>query len=128
MKHNVHVEVDGELINPDGKLLLCTFANGGYAGGKYNCAPKFVIDDGLMEVCLVKPVSVFTLLKLIKKYEKGLHLDDKRFEKYISYTQAKNVKIYSKKPFDICIDGEIITGKEFEIEIVEKAIEFAIID
>ena len=71
MKHDVFVEVDGKVINPSGKLLLSTFANGGYAGGKYNCAPNYKIDDGLIEVCLVKPVSVFTLIRLIKAYEKG---------------------------------------------------------
>lgn len=126
MKHNVHVEVDGELINPDGKLLLCTFANGGYAGGKYNCAPKYIIDDGLMEVCLVKPVSVFTLLKLIKKYEKGLHLDDKRFEKIVTYRRAEKVRLYSDKPFDLCVDGEMFIGNDFTLEVSKNAINFAI--
>lgn len=126
MKHNVSVEVDGELINTDGKLLLCTFANGGYAGGKYNCAPNYKIDDGLIEVCLIKPVSVFTLLKLIKKYEKGLHLTDKRFEKIITYRQAKTIKVYSDKEFDVCVDGEMYLGKEFNIEIIEKALNFAL--
>ncbi len=126
MKHSVFVEVDGELINPDGKLLLCTFANGGYAGGKYNCAPKFKIDDGLMEVCLVKPVSVFTLLKLIKKYEKGLHLDDKRFEKIVTYRQAEKVRLYSNKPFDLCVDGEMYIGNDFTLQMAKNAINFAI--
>ena len=128
MHNKITLEADGKILNPSGKMLLTTLANGDFVGGKYKCAPRYKIDDGLMEVCMVSPVSVFTFLKLAKQYEKGRHLDDKRFEKYISYTQAKNVKIYSKKPFDICIDGEIITGKEFEIEIVESAIEFAIID
>ncbi len=126
MKHSIFVEVDGELINPDGKLLLCTFANGGYAGGKYNCAPKYKIDDGLMEVCLVKPVSVFTLIRLIKKYEKGLHLDDKKFEKLLTYRQAKNVHLYSNKEFDICIDGEMYKGKEFNLKVKNKTLKFAI--
>ena len=128
MKHNVHVEVDGEVINPDGKLLLCTFANGGYAGGKYNCAPKFKIDDGLIEVCLIKPVSVFTLVRLIKKYEKGLHLDDKRFEKIVTYRQAKQIRLYSDKEFDLCVDGEMFKGKEFNLKIKNKTLKFAIPD
>lgn len=126
MKHNVFVEVDGEVINPDGKLLLSTFANGGYAGGKYNCAPNYKIDDGLIEVCLVKPVSVLTLVRLIKVYEKGLHLIDNRFEKIVTYRQAEKVKLYSHKEFDLCIDGEMYFGKEFNIEIVKNALNFAI--
>ena len=128
MRNKITLEADGKVLNKDGLMLLTTLANGDYVGGKYQCAPRYKVDDGLMEICLVKPVSVFTFLKLAKQYEKGNHLDDKRFEKYITYTQAKNVKIYSKKPFNICIDGEIINGNEFEIEIIEKAIDFAIID
>lgn len=125
MRNKITVEVDGKVLNPKGKLLLTTLANGDYVGGKYKCAPKYKVDDGLIEVCLVHPVSVFKFLLLKKQYELGNHLNDKRFEKYISYTQAKNVKVYSDKPFDICIDGEIINGTNFEIEILEKAIEFA---
>ena len=126
MKNNITVEVDGEVINPDGKLLLSSVANGGYVGGKYFCAPRFCLDDGLLEFCLVKQVSVFTLLRLIKQYELGKHLDDKRFDKLLVYKRTKKVKLYSDKPFDVCIDGEILNGTEFEIEIMEKAINFAI--
>ena len=128
MHNKISVEADGKVLNPSGKMLLTTLANGDFVGGKYKCAPRYKIDDGLIEVCIVSPVSIFTFLKLAKQYELGNHLSDKRFEKYISYTQAKNIKIYSKKPFDICIDGEIINGKEFEVEIIEKAIDFAILE
>ena len=126
MKHNLKVVVDGEDIHPNGNLLLASFSNGGFAGGKYNCAPRYVLDDGFMEVCHVKPVSVFTLLRLIKKYEKGMHLDDKSFEKFVTYRRAKKVEITSSKPFDICVDGEIFTSEKFVLETIENAINFAI--
>ncbi len=126
MKNYITVEADGEVMNPDGKMLLGGSSNGGYVGGKYFCAPKYVLDDGLLEVCLVKCVSVFTLLRLIKEYERGKHLDDNRFEKLLVYKRAKKVKLYSNKDFDVCIDGEILNGKEFQIEILNKAINFAI--
>ncbi len=128
MNNKITVEADGKVLNPNGKLLLTTLANGDYVGGKYKCAPKYKIDDGLIEVCLVSPVSVFKFLQLKKQYELGNHLNDKRFDKYIKYTQAKNVKVYSDKPFDICIDGEIINGTNFEIEIIPQAIEYAMPD
>ncbi len=128
MKHSVWVEVDGKIINPDGKLLLSSFANGGYAGGKYNCAPNYKIDDGLIEVCLVKPVSIFTLLRLIKKYEKGLHLQDRRFDKIVTYKQCNSVRLYSSKEFDLCVDGEIYRDKEFNLQVIQDAINFAIPD
>lgn len=126
MKNKVSVEVDGELVNTDGYLLLSSFANGGYVGGKYNCAPRYKIDDGLIEVCIVKPVSVFTLLRLIKRYEKGEHLDSPKFKKILKYRQGKKIRIYSDKEFDFCVDGETFLGKEFNLEICPKILNFAI--
>lgn len=124
MKNQITVEVDGKTLNPSGKLLLANCANGAYYGGKYKCAPNYVLDDGLIEVCLVNPVSVPTFLKLVKKYSLGEHLTDKRFEKYIVYLRGKKVKMYSDKPFVVSIDGEIISGKEFTVEILEKSLNF----
>ncbi|MBE5744042.1 MAG: YegS/Rv2252/BmrU family lipid kinase [Clostridiales bacterium] len=126
MLNHITVEVDGEVINPNGTLLLSTFANGGYEGGKYNCAPRFKIDDGLIEVCLVKPISVLKFLSLVKKYEKGEHLDDKKLSNIILYRQAKRIKLTSKKEFLLCVDGEIYSAKEFNLEIIPKALNFAL--
>ena len=124
--NDITVEVNGEVLNPNGKLLLCTLANGAYVGGKYKCAPRYVIDDGLMEICLVKPTNIFNLISLIGVYKKGEHLDNKRISKLLEYRRSSKVKVYSNKDFDVCIDGEIISGKEFEVEILNKAIKFGI--
>ena len=72
LKNNVTIEVDGEVLNENGTLLLASLANGAYVGGKYKCAPNYVIDDGLLEVCLVKPINVFNFLSLIKYTTKAL--------------------------------------------------------
>lgn len=126
MKNKVHIEVDGELLNEDGTLLLASFANGGFAGGKYLCAPRYNLEDGLMEVCCVKPVSVFTFLRLVKKYERGEHIDNPKFAKILKYRRAKKVRLYADKEFDLCVDGELATAKEFVIEVEPKSLNFAL--
>ena len=62
MRNDIKVEVDGELLNNGKKLLLCNVANGGYEGGQYFCAPKYSINDGLIELCYIKTLSIFTFL------------------------------------------------------------------
>ena len=126
MRNKISVEVDGEIINPSGTMLLSSYANGGYVGGKYNCAPRYKVDDGLIEVCLVKPVSIFKFLRLISKYERGEHLDSPKFKKIVTYRQAKKVRIFSDKEFDFCVDGEMYLGKEFILEICPGVLNFAI--
>ena len=125
MKTKGDIFVDGELINYDGEFILGTAANGGYVGGGYNCAPRADVCDGRLEVCIVKPISVPTLARLIGVYKAGKHLEDPKFQKYLSYRRAKHVEVVSKKEFPICLDGEIIYTKHFTAEIESKAIRFA---
>ena len=124
MRHKLTVEVDGKIINGKKNMLLCTLANGHYVGGKYKCAPRSIIDDGLIDVCLVDTISIFTFLKLLKPYMAGRHLD--LGKKYIHYAQGKQIKLSAKKDFDICLDGEIVTGNSFIVDILHKAINFVV--
>ena len=79
-----------------------------------------------MEVCLVKPTNVFRLISLIGVYQKGEHLENKQIADLVTYTRGKTAKVYSDSDFEVCVDGEIITGKNFEVEILHKKIKFGI--
>ena len=105
-------------------MLLCTLGNANYVGGQYKCAPRAVIDDGLIEVCLVDTIGLFTFLSILKSYTEGKHLD--LGKKFIHYAQGKTIKIYADKDFDICLDGEIVNGNNFEVTILNKAINFIV--
>ncbi len=122
----VFIEIDGEVVNPSGKILLSNFANGGYMGGKFFCNPNFVIDDGIIEFTMIKPTNLLNFAYLIKKYERGEHFNSKGFKKLLYYKQVKKARIFADTEFDLCIDGEMLVGKEFNLEVVPKAINFAI--
>jgi diacylglycerol kinase (ATP) len=126
MKNKCTVYVDGEKIN-SGELLLCTIANGSYVGGHFKCAPRAKNNDGLIEVCLARPVSVLTFLRLAGKYREGKHLDDPRFDGMMTYRQGKVVECESPDTkFCISVDGEVINITRFTVEIVPKAIKFVV--
>lgn len=127
MKTHCTVKADGEVLNPKGELLLCTVANGQYVGGSYRCAPHSANDDGLLEVCLVKPVSRIKFLMLMNAYKEGKHLDDPRFQKYIVYRRAKCVEIDAASPvFPCSLDGEVIYGRHICAQVEEKTVRFAV--
>ena len=125
MKSKGKIYADGKLLNESKIFLLCTVANGGYVGGGYNCAPRASVCDGELEVCLVKPLSVFTLARLIGIYKKGGHLDDPKFKKYLTYCRAKKVELITEKPQAVCIDGEIVKTNHFIAEVKSGALNFA---
>ena len=120
------VSVDGELLNPKGKILLCTIANGQYVGGSFRCAPRSVDNDGLLEVCLVHPVSHFTFMKLIKFYTNGEHLGNPKFDKHLEYRRGKRIEIEAPEGFLYSFDGELIRQNRFTVEVVPRAIRFAV--
>lgn len=125
MKNRGEIYADGKKLNENGIYLLCTVANGGYVGGAYNCAPRASVSDGLLEICMVRPLSLFTFVRLIGLYKAGKHLDDPRFEKYIHYCRAKKVEVKSDTPFALCLDGEIVETTHFTAEVMPNALRFA---
>ncbi|MBE6555399.1 MAG: YegS/Rv2252/BmrU family lipid kinase [Ruminococcaceae bacterium] len=125
MKNEFTVSVDGELLT-EGKSLLCTVSNGKYVGGAYCCAPHSVNDDGFLEICLVKPLSYPSFIRLISKYKNGEHLDDPRFKNIITYRRGKSVHVTAPDGFAYTLDGEIVESSDFTINILPHAIRFAV--
>ena len=83
-------------------------------------------DDGLLEVCLVKPVSRLRFLGLIKYYVAGTHLNNPKFKDIVVYRQAKKVRIEAPEGFCVSIDGEIYGSTHIEIENMARQIRFVV--
>ena len=127
MKHgrfnDITVYADGERLN-EKKMLLATLAQGRFVGGTFLCAPKSDNKDGLIDVCVIKTMTLIGLGLFIGPYTKGKHLDKPK--KKIAYRRAKVVKFESPNEIDVCVDGEMIKGKTFEVEVLPKAIKFVV--
>lgn len=123
MKTKCSIIADGETL-VEKHILLGGASNGKYVGGAYKCAPYSDNQDGLLEVCIVKPISIFKFVSLIGKYKDGKHLDDPKLRKIITYKRAKKVIIESDDKFKICLDGEIYKGSRFEIENMKQVLRF----
>ena len=127
MKHgrfnDIVVYADGEQLN-EKQILLCTLAQGQFVGGKFWCAPKSDNTDGLIDVCVLKTMTFLGLGLIIGTYTKGKHLNKKR--KKIVYRRAKEIKIVSPEEIDLCVDGEMIKGKDFTVKVMPKAIKLVL--
>ena len=126
MKNHYTVTADGELLNPEGVSLLCTLGNGQYVGGSFQCAPKAKLDDGLMEVCVVKPVSRFKFVKILPIYTNGQHLDNQSVSDIFIYRQAKRVHVKAAPGFAYSLDGEIIYSDDFIVEVMPNMLNLAV--
>ncbi len=126
MKNRCTVIADGEVLNPEGEILLCTLANGKYVGGGYMCAPRSILDDGLMEVCLVKPASRLFFVKFMNVYKEGRHLEDPRMKPLLVYRRARKVEVKAPEGFKFSVDGEIFSESDFTVEVERAAVRFAV--
>ena len=120
------VTADGELLNPEGVALLCTLSNGRYVGGSFKCAPLAELNDGYMEVCLVKTISRLRFVSLIGVYTKGEHINNDKFKDIIVYRRAKKVEVEAPEGFAFSLDGEIVYTTHFTVEIVPAALRLAV--
>ncbi|MFC5262878.1 diacylglycerol/lipid kinase family protein [Kribbella qitaiheensis] len=66
------VTVDGKVIETDA-MLVAVGTGPTYGGGLQICAGA-EIDDGLLDITIIKPVSRLTLLQLFPKLSKGTHV------------------------------------------------------
>jgi len=124
--NNCYIKADGELLNPDGEFMMCTMANGSFVGGSFNCAPRSIVNDGLIEVTVVKPVELIKVPDFIGKYTNGTFIDDPACQKYVTYRQARKIELDWDKPYDMCIDGELDLDRHFTIENLEGAVKFVV--
>lgn len=122
------LELDGKVIH-NGKLLLTSVANGCYCGGGIKSNPGASINDGLMDVNIVKNVSRFNFITKLPFYMKGTHTKLKNIEKIITTHKCKKLSITPLNgKMRLCTDGEICTIGEITIDIIPSAIRFVIPD
>ncbi len=119
--NRIKVFVDGKRI-ARGAMVLCTVANGMRVGGEFNCAPTARVDDGLMDVCYFRPMSLLRLLMLIPHYRKGDHIGSKVGGRKVLFRQAREVIVSSKDLIDIYLDGEQLQGSYFEMKLLPGAL------
>ncbi len=117
------IRVDGEAFH-DGNMLLCTVTCGEYVGGSYRCAPRTVLDDGMAEICLVKPVSRLRFLNLMNAYKLGNHLTDPRFGPVVQYRRGRVIEVEGAPGFLVSLDGEVISGSHFRAEVIPRRLRF----
>ncbi len=103
--------------------LFCYIGNSRWYGGGYMAAPKAMPNDGLIDVVMVRcDRGRLRLLKLIAPYKKGEHLD----WDITTFKRAKKVKIESRNPAAVNVDGEVDIVTEREFKLLEKAITFVV--
>ena len=120
------LSIDGGEYTEHSPLLLATFSNGRYCGGGFKSSPKARLNNGYIDVCLVKEISRLKFITLVGDYHSGEYLSKDKFKSIIEYFRAKKVSIDFGRPRNICIDGEILEVEKLEMSVLPAALSIII--
>jgi diacylglycerol kinase (ATP) len=115
----VRITMNGEIIEQD--IFLLTIGNGTTCGGGFRLTPHAKLDDRLLDVTIVKPLGIPTLLWHLPKVFLGT-ID--KVTTYARLTRTTKLSVESSHALPVHVDGEIFAGdgKTLEIEIVPAAL------
>ena len=98
--------------------LLAAIANAPSYGGGMKIAPRACLDDGKLDVCVVRAMDKLKLFCLFPTVYFGRHLDFREVE----YAQAPAVKIETERPLDVYADGEYAGQTPVEFGVAPRAL------
>ena len=78
-------------------------------------------DDGALDILVVRGVTYFQFLRLVKKYATGRY---RELMEYLHYYKGDCVTFSDDKEIVAVVDGELISGHEFTIKLSEKKVNF----
>ncbi|MBQ2412787.1 MAG: YegS/Rv2252/BmrU family lipid kinase [Anaerotignum sp.] len=109
-----------------GRFLLCTLANGSFCGGGFCSSPEAALNDGLMDVGIVKMIPRRKFVGILPKYKTGTYLDTKLGKEKVLYGKHEKLELAVAEPIHICIDGEISKFTYLKAEMVHEAFRFIV--
>ena len=109
-----HLELrfDDEFIEQD--CLMLSIGIGPRIGGGFHLTPDALFDDGLLDSCLVNPISRPTMLRLLPDAMRGTHINSQ----HVTMRRSRQIEIKSDIPLPIHVDGEIFAYHEDNVRNV----------
>lgn len=115
---------DGSVISEE--LLLFVAANASFYGGGFKAASEALINDGLIDVIMVKKVPRLKFIMLISDYKKGKIINTNAFKKVGKFLRVKKLSLSSDNEFLVSSDGELSKQKHIDISILKSRVKFSV--
>lgn len=100
--------------------LLCV-CNGRHYGGGFMPVGDAMPDDGVLDMLLVRKVGLFTFLRLVGKYARGLY---REYPELILDYHGREAAFSAREPITVVVDGEVMRDTAFTVRLSEKKVNF----
>lgn len=105
----IQVELDGERI--DGRHLLVVAANGERFANGMRIAPGALVDDGLLDVCVIGDTSLPESIALLARVYRGAHVGQPK----VRMLRARRLVIEQERALPVQLDGELTSADRLEV-------------
>ena len=112
------VSIRGDFGSYTGNIFLVASGNTPDYGGDFKITPNAKIDDGILNICIVKNISKIKALFLLPRVFFGTHV---KHPKAI-YEPSKSLSISSENTISIWADGEYVGTTPATISILPKTL------
>jgi diacylglycerol kinase (ATP) len=105
--------------NQETDCFINTISIGRRFAGGFLLTPKAIANDGLLDVCMIKRLSLPERLSILLKVPKGKHTSDKR----VNYYQTPGIKLEFSEKVPFHVDGELNFAKKFDVKLLPEALQ-----
>lgn len=110
------LRIDGKRVR--GRILMIIIGNSQLYGGVVKMTAHAIVDDGLLDVCVIKGRSMLTApFRLFSVFTRNYNRDPK-----VAYFKAQRIDIQGKKQLPIQIDGDFLGRSPMEFEILPRSL------
>ncbi len=115
-----------ETITFEQEFTLAAFGNGSYYGGGFCPAKESKINDGIIDMCIAKKLTLLQIPGIIGKYSKGVaHLTHPHLVKTKRLTGGRIYSLDESVPLDCNCDGNPIPSQIFDFKIIKGGLRLA---
>jgi len=101
-----------------GEVMWVAVANAPNYGGGLRIAPDARLDDGVLDVCIIEPLSPPAVLRLYRRMLRGEHLK----MSCVRYFRASRVQLRAPAGAELWGDGELVGRLPLEVRIEPAAL------
>ena len=112
------VRIDGR----DDEIMFAVFGNSPQYGGGIKITPRALLDDGLLDACIVHRTSRFQLLKTLPRAYTGTHVRSA----FVETRRGREFTVESESTMDVYADGEPLTTTPVRFGIAPEKLRIAV--
>jgi diacylglycerol kinase (ATP) len=113
-----HVRIQSGRGTVETNCFIHTISIGRRFAGGFFLTPEAIADDGLLDVCMIRKLSLLQRLRILLKVPHGTHIRSKRVEYY--RTSKIQLEFDEKVPFHV--DGELFFDTVVNVEVHPRSL------